>query len=267
MRRVVVFALFVVLVVGSGFATAAAEAKEVDWISTKASDVEVFMVVGASTRQLDRVERTIRSTDAVQRYAFVDHQLAYREFKRIFRKKPKLVRSIRPSDLPESFRLELTSKSAAEDFAGTARRLPGVESAEVTIPPNKAEALTLVRDCQLRAGSTFEVFMQVDATQSELDATVRAHRVAAVASRSTASAHPAGRVTQQFQQIFASQPDVLEKATGPQDLPMSIRVHADRVPIGRGASSPARRAPGCRVRGDAQRDLRRRSFEVARPEA
>ena len=230
MHRVVVFALSMMFVVTFPAAVAVGApwsfrgAHEVSTLATSETDVEVFMLVNATRAQIDGVERHVARSALVRRYAQVDKRAAYREFKRIFRKNQELVHSIRPSDLPESFRVDLRSEADAERFATSARHMRGVESAEPHWTPTEAEMLSMVRDCNHRGDLTFEVFMRVSATQAQLDATrqlIEAQpgvQIVRVLSKDDAYA--------EFTEIFASQPDLLRKV-GPQDLPMSIRVHAD----------------------------------------
>lgn len=241
MRKVVLFALFVTLgFAGIGGGDAVAAATRVPWseLPRTQQDIEVFMDVGATATEIDAVDRLIRSTPTVRRFAFLDHADAYREFKRIFRNKPKLVRSTLPRDLPQSFRLDMRSKRAADSFAEEVRQTPGVDSAEPTYPKSGRQMLVAVRMCQQR-GATFQLFMDVSAGPEQLEA-----------ARALVAAEPGLTVVRvlshddaytEFTQAFASEPDIV-RGTEPEDLPTSVRFEATSSPsddfIGRVEAAP-----------------------------
>jgi len=92
--------------------------------------LEVFMTVKATDQQIAGVEQALKDDVNVKSYRHLTKADAYREFKRIFRRNPDLVNSIRAQDLPESFRVvpkraELTNTVQAEF-----KTQQGVESVE-----------------------------------------------------------------------------------------------------------------------------------------
>lgn len=220
------FAVFVTLAAvlfGAASTAAIAAPKEVDFLSTRTTDLEVFMSVGAPAREVSAVRHRIESAPQVRRFSHLDTSDAYREFRRIFRDNRKLVDSIRRSDLPESFRLDMRSRSDAEHLARLARDWPGVDSALTPMPMSYEKLLSQIRLCAARGEEDFEVFMEVKAPQEQLDAV-----------RDLVVSQPGLTITRilsredsyaEFTKIFASQPDLVAKIR-PVDLPASIRVRS-----------------------------------------
>jgi cell division protein FtsX len=230
MRRVFLIGLFAPLFMMVAWPVpAAAEATKVPMakLGGTNSDLEVFMEVRAGKARIASVERQIRNSSMVRRFAQVSQRDAYREFRRIFKRNQKLVKSITPSDLPVSFRVDLRKRENSGEFARRMRKLEAVGSVEVRHdPPTEDQLLSTIRECERKRDVDLEVFMRVRATQQQVDAVV-----AAVA------AHPGLSVTRvlskvdafaEFEQIFAAQPDIVDSIK-PDDLPMSIRVHATGV--------------------------------------
>src|SRR5262245_3130996 len=71
--------------------------------------LEIFMTVKASKDQVAGVQEQLDSAKGpkgdVKSYRHLTKEDAFSEFKRIFRRNPDLVNSIRAQDLPESFRV------------------------------------------------------------------------------------------------------------------------------------------------------------------
>jgi cell division transport system permease protein len=92
-------------------------------------ELEIFMRTNASQQQIDDMAAALASNKAeIKSYRFLNHDEAYKEFKKIFRDQPALVESTTPEVLPESFRVvpvtaELTAQVAAE-YQGK----PGVDT-------------------------------------------------------------------------------------------------------------------------------------------
>ena len=228
MRRGIAFVLVALATTAVLFAAApavvaSAERVTVRTLPSARTDVEVFMVVGATDAQVGAVERRIHTSPEVRRYAHLDKQDAEAEFRRIFRKNPDLVQSIKPSDLPESFRVDVRHAGDAKAFARGMRDLPGVDSAEPREKaPTRAELLRTIRQCQ-GGDADVEVFMRLTATQAEIDgataaiATAPELTVTRVLSKDDAYA--------EFLRIFASNRKLVNSVTAA-DLPVSIRVQA-----------------------------------------
>jgi len=66
----------------------------------------------------------------IKSYRHLSHQDAFEEFKRIFRRNPDLVNSIRPQDLPESFRVVPKKAELTETVKSEFETVQGVDSVE-----------------------------------------------------------------------------------------------------------------------------------------
>src|SRR5206468_12914260 len=66
----------------------------------------------------------------IKSYRHLTHQDAFEEFKRIFRRNPDLVNSIRPQDLPESFRVVPKKAELTETVKSEFETVQGVDSVE-----------------------------------------------------------------------------------------------------------------------------------------
>lgn len=165
---VVVLACAAILATAS--AVASVGAKEVAPTAVPHPDVEVFMKVAATPAQVAAVKRLVRETDAVRRFAFLDHAAAFAEFQQVFHGMPDMLGKVTAGDLPESFRLQLTRRKQAPAVVRRFRGRGGV--GQVNGPPKSpsAEELRrLIAECRAR-DFDIEVFMRVDATQEQVDA-------------------------------------------------------------------------------------------------
>lgn len=66
---------------------------------------EIFMNVKATDAQVKAVATALSEDKNVRDFRFLNHEDAYKEFKRLLRGQPDMVRNTSPSDLPESFRV------------------------------------------------------------------------------------------------------------------------------------------------------------------
>ncbi|MGW4466483.1 permease-like cell division protein FtsX [Micromonospora sp. NPDC004704] len=96
-------------------------------------DVVLFLHNEVTGPQKQEVEARLRALPGVTGLTFENRERAYERFKETFKDKPELAGSVRPEDLPESFRLTLPDRAVAEPILAELRQLPGV--AEVTTPP------------------------------------------------------------------------------------------------------------------------------------
>jgi cell division transport system permease protein len=110
----------------------------------------VFMNPEASPEQLSQVEQNLRESPDVADVTFVDQAAAYEEFKRLFADSPEMVDSVRPEDLPPSYRVKPVNKDAdsVESLANTFRDRAGVKdvilaSKTIQLIQNLSSALTL----------------------------------------------------------------------------------------------------------------------------
>jgi len=101
--------------------------------------LEVFMTVKATTQQIDAVEKNLKDDVNVKSFRHLTKADAYSEFKRIFRRNPDLVNSIRAEDLPESFRVVPKKAELTDVVKGEFRTQQGVDS--VTTPGEALKGL------------------------------------------------------------------------------------------------------------------------------
>src|SRR2546421_5826748 len=96
--------------------------------------LEIFMTVKATDQQIAGVEQNLKDDEKtggnVKSYRHLTKADAYREFKRIFRRNPDLVNSIRAQDLPESFRVVPRRAELTDTVRNAFKTQQGVESVE-----------------------------------------------------------------------------------------------------------------------------------------
>jgi cell division transport system permease protein len=96
--------------------------------------LEIFMTVKATDQQISGVEQNLKADEKpggnVKSYRHLTKADAYREFKRIFRRNPDLVNSIRAQDLPESFRVVPKRAELTDTVQSEFKTQQGVESVE-----------------------------------------------------------------------------------------------------------------------------------------
>ncbi len=89
-------------------------------------DMEVFLKVGASSLQSAAVRAALESDPRVESISFLDHAAAYRIFAKDFSDQPALLQSTKPSDLPESFRVDLQLGASVPRTVKSYRNLSAV---------------------------------------------------------------------------------------------------------------------------------------------
>jgi cell division transport system permease protein len=98
--------------------------------------LEIFMKTNpnATEQQVKGVQDQLDAAKGpkgdIKSYRHLDHEDAFAEFKRIFRRNPDLVASIRPNDLPESFRVVPRKAELTETIKKQFETVQGVESVE-----------------------------------------------------------------------------------------------------------------------------------------
>jgi hypothetical protein len=92
-------------------------------------DIQLFLKVGASSRQVESVRAVLASDRDISWFQFVSQTDAYEIFKKDFADQPALVESTKPSDLPASFRIDLKPGSSVETTAQRYERLDMVATA------------------------------------------------------------------------------------------------------------------------------------------
>jgi len=86
-------------------------------------DIQLFLKVGASSRQVESVRAALASDRNISWFRFVSQTDAYEDFKKAFADQPALVESTKPSDLPISFRIDLKPGSSVQTTAQRYERL------------------------------------------------------------------------------------------------------------------------------------------------
>ncbi len=98
--------------------------------------LEIFMKTNpnATEQQVQAVQDQLDGDKGpkgnIKSYRHLSHQDAFEEFKRIFRRNPDLVNSIRPQDLPESFRVVPKKAELTETVKSEFETVQGVDSVE-----------------------------------------------------------------------------------------------------------------------------------------
>src|SRR3954452_16305059 len=96
--------------------------------------LEIFMTVKATEQQVQAVQDQLDGDKGpkgnVKSYRHLTKADAFDEFKRIFRRNPDLVNSIRAQDLPESFRVVPKKAELTETVKSEFETVQGVESVE-----------------------------------------------------------------------------------------------------------------------------------------
>lgn len=89
----------------------------------------VYLNTTATQDQIDSVGRDLEESPEVANVKYFDQQASYEEFKRLFADSPEMVDSVRPEDLPPSYRVEPVNKDAdsVESLANTFRDRAGVK--------------------------------------------------------------------------------------------------------------------------------------------
>jgi hypothetical protein len=109
---------------------------------TRAPDAEIFMEVKATDAQVLAVKTDLAHEPDVTKITFLDHQAAYREFKKLFADQPVLIQDETPASLPESFRIELRTGLPTSGLLGRLEHLPGVT--QVNTPEVDVHSLTRI---------------------------------------------------------------------------------------------------------------------------
>lgn len=78
------------------------------------SDVDLFVYMNpsATQEQITAMSKTLDTSPQVKEFQFYDASRSYEEFKRLFRDQPDLINTIKPEDLPQSFRIKPKSTDA-----------------------------------------------------------------------------------------------------------------------------------------------------------
>jgi cell division transport system permease protein len=97
-------------------------------------ELEIFMQVKASTRQIDAVQASLDADKKggkkaqVKSYRFLTKEDAYKEFQKLFHDEPVLVENTKPEALPTSFRVVPVRPQLTESIRREFENVPGVKS-------------------------------------------------------------------------------------------------------------------------------------------
>jgi cell division transport system permease protein len=91
---------------------------------------EIFMNVDATDQQIADVRAALQGDKQVKSFKYFDKKAALREFKRIFRKDPDLVKNITADALPTSFRIVPQKAELTEKLQARYEAQAGVDSVE-----------------------------------------------------------------------------------------------------------------------------------------
>lgn len=72
----------------------------------------IYMKPAATDDQVAAIERALEDSPQVKELDFYDRDRTYDEFKKLFREQPDLISSVKPEDLPTSFRIKPSSTDA-----------------------------------------------------------------------------------------------------------------------------------------------------------
>jgi len=119
------------------------EAREVrpDQLTQADADLVVFLRVTATDDEVAAVRAQLDASPDVAHYAFVDHQAAWNEFRDLFHScDPELPQSVRPEELPVSFRVTTASEDAKSRLLPALQSLAGVETVDTAPAATTATA-------------------------------------------------------------------------------------------------------------------------------
>jgi cell division transport system permease protein len=89
---------------------------------------EIFMRPDAPVSQVEGVQKALDGDAQVDHYKYLSHDDAYEEFKRLSgADQPDLLRTVRPADLPESFRVAPTKAELTKTVSDRYTALAGVD--------------------------------------------------------------------------------------------------------------------------------------------
>ena len=92
-----------------------------------ATDAAVFLDNEITDQLRSAVNRALDADPAVGTVVFQSREEALEKFKKLYADEPELVDNIKPSQLPESFRITLVVRSQYAELAERVKRTPGVD--------------------------------------------------------------------------------------------------------------------------------------------
>jgi cell division transport system permease protein len=111
---------------------------------SKGVELEVFMNVKATPGQIADVRKQLADSPDVKRYRYLNHDDAYKEFKRIFKDNPALWKNVSPASLPTSYRIVPINAKDTPIIANRFDRRSGVDKV-ITAEKQIKKMLTATR--------------------------------------------------------------------------------------------------------------------------
>lgn len=102
-------------------------------VAAQPVEVVAFLRQDATAAQKRAIADAMRAEPGASGVRFMSAAEAYEQFKRAYRDDPELTGTVKPQDLPASYRVTLPNQTAADAAAARLRGLPGVD--QVRIPP------------------------------------------------------------------------------------------------------------------------------------
>ena len=209
---------------GPSIAYADALGREVGYRELEEPDVEVFMEVRATPKQLAKVRGEVKRWPTVRRFAVLDQRDAYEVFSELFHDERELVENTDPRSLPRSFRVDLVSRDGRVDFQRRFESLPGVDNVIVTLTAEEEQEQRerFARRARCGGGTPeVEVFMIVNATAQQEAAVESALLGLRGVDSVQRVSHEQAKAL--FDCLFADDPETVAD-TAAVDLPVSFRV-------------------------------------------
>jgi cell division protein FtsX len=213
-----------------------------DVSDTYGFDLEIFLGVDTPTTQVNSVRVALTSDPAIASFRYVSQGDAYDIFKREFADQPSIVQGTKPSDLPPSFRIDLTPNAPRQS---TIERYQQLRPVATVISHNVSEILAPTTSLSVSAfrnalastttRSETEIFLSAGATRRQVDAVRNA--LATDADIRSSRFIDQNEAYSIFASEFADQPDLV-RGTKPSDLPASFRID---VKAGRSVAAAASR--------------------------
>jgi cell division protein FtsX len=138
------------------------------------SHLQIFMRVKATQEQITNVRKILRiARGTVNEFAYLDKQDAYKEFKRLFRDSPDLVKNVDRSVLPVSFKVNLQKpvEHNGREVLSRVENLLGVDEVKSSVPALRSQLVADQEAKDVKCGHEpnleLEVFLNVSATPDD----------------------------------------------------------------------------------------------------
>lgn len=92
----------------------------------------VYMNVDAQPDQIEQMRKDLNGNPQIESLSYLDRAATYEEFKRLFHDTPTMTETVKPEDLPTSFRVKPKNREAdvVKSLSDTFRPRPGVKSVD-----------------------------------------------------------------------------------------------------------------------------------------